>query len=107
MNSTAHVGAAGELFACNYFMNQGLEVCRNVAASGPVDLIVYNKENGRMLPIDVKSHRSVYVRSDGSYSGVNPYWEQSGVARVIYIHGEDVIRLPDGFWEALGMETAE
>lgn len=106
MNSTAHVGAVGELFACSFFISFGLEVCRNIAASGPVDIVVYNKENGRMIAIDIKSLRSPYVKLDGSYSiGQKVEWKDN-IAQCVYVHGETSLRLPEGFWEALGMESA-
>jgi Holliday junction resolvase-like predicted endonuclease len=108
MNSTSHVGAAGELFACSYFLAQGLEVARNIAASGPMDLIVYNKLNGRMVAIDIKSVRSPYVRKDGSYCiSHDAKWSPNNIAQCTYVHGEASLRIPEGFWEALGMETAE
>lgn len=107
MNSTAHTGAAGELYACSYFLAQGLEVCRNVSASGPVDLIVYNKNNGRMVAIDVKSHQHVSHRADGQLSPKYcPKWIND-IAIVQYIHGEAAVSVPEGFWEYLGMETVE
>lgn len=107
MNSTAHTGAAGELYACSYFLSKGLEVCRNVAASGPVDLIVYNKHNGCMVAIDIKSHQFVAYRTDGGLSpSYCPKWID-GIAIVKYIHGDNSVSVPEGFWEALGMETAE
>jgi Holliday junction resolvase-like predicted endonuclease len=106
MNSTAHVGAAGELFACNYFLSQGLEVCRNVAASGPVDIMVFNKENGKSAAIDVKSIRTLYTRVDGSLI-LNHRTELrlDGVWQIVWVHGEASPRLPEGFWESLGMDT--
>ena len=105
MNSTAHTGAAGELFACQYFLSHGLEVFRNVAASGPVDLMVYNKNNNKSVAVDIKSLRSPYTRIDGSYSfGKTVLLRDDGVFQCLYVHGEDSVRLPDGFWEALGME---
>lgn len=104
MNSTAHVGAAGEMFACQYFLSHGLEVARNVAASGPVDIIVYNKDNGKMVPVDIKSVRSVYTRVDGSVNlGTKVQWKND-IAIAAYIHGEASLHLPEGFWAALGME---
>lgn len=108
MNSTAHVGAAGELFVCNYFLSQGLEVCRNVAASGPVDIMVFNKENGKSAAIDVKSIRTHYTRSDGSVI-IGPKIElrSDGVWQVVWIYGEESPRLPEGFWEALGMNALD
>ena len=105
MNSTAHTGAAGELFACQYFLSHGLEVFRNVAASGPVDLFVYNKENFKSAAVDIKSLRSPYVKTDGTYSiGRQIILRDDGVWQLLYVRGEDSLRLPVGFWEALGME---
>lgn len=107
MNSSAHTGAAGELFACSYFLAQGLEVARNVAPSGPVDLIVYNKENGRMVAVDVKSHSFVAYRVDGSLGPqYSPRWVDN-IAVVKYLHGEPSVSVPEGFWEALGIEMTE
>ena len=106
MNSTSHAGAVGELSVCNYLLANGLEVFRNVAASGPADLIAYNKENGKTVAIDVKSHTSVTYRKDGGISPTyTPFWREDGVAIVKYIHPEAVVRLPEGFWDALGMEA--
>lgn len=108
MNSTNHTGAAGEMLVCAFFLSQGLEVFRNVASSGPIDLIVFNKEAGQSILIDVKSVRSPYVRQNGSYSlGQKCCLRDDNVWQVVYVHGEASPRLPEGFWEALGMETAE
>ncbi len=105
MNSTSHTGAAGELLVCAFFLSHGLEVFRNVAASGPADLILQNGDN--FLAVDVKSIRSPYVRKDGEYCLPKQPMLNGHTALVVYVHGEAVPRLPEGFWEALGMETAE
>lgn len=108
MNSTNHTGAAGEMLVCAFFLSQGLEVFRNVASTGPVDLIILNKENNKSILVDVKCVRSPYVRSDGSYSiGHICNLRDDGVWQVAYVHGEASPRLPEGFWGVLGMETAE
>ena len=102
MNSTSHTGAAGELFACQYFLSHGLEVFRNVAASGPVDIMLYNKDNGKSVAVDIKSIRSPYQRADGTYSiSFKPKLRDDNVWQVTYVHGEAAVRLPEGFWEAL------
>jgi len=107
MISTAHTGAAGELFACQYFLSHGVEVFRNVAPAGPVDLMVYNKTNGKSAPVDIKSVRSPYVRADGSYSlGISPKLRDDGVWQITYVHGEDSLRIPEGFWESLGLDIS-
>ena len=107
MISTAHTGAAGELFACQYFLSHGVEVFRNVAPAGPVDLIVYNKTNCQSAPIDIKSVRSPYVRADGTYSmGIRPKLRDDGVWQLTYVHGEDSLRIPEGFWESLGLNIS-
>ena len=107
MISTAHTGAAGELFACQYFLSHGIEVFRNVAPAGPVDLMVYNKTNCRSAAVDIKSVRSPYVRADGSYSlGISPKLRDDGVWQITYVHGEDSLRIPEGFWESLGLDIS-
>ena len=108
MNSKNHTGAAGEMLVSAFFLSHGLEVFRNVASSGPIDLIVFNKETNQSIPVDVKSVRSPYVKADGSYS-INHLCclRDDNVWQVVYVHGEASPRLPEGFWEALGMETAE
>ena len=104
MKSTAHTGAAGELFACQYFLSHDVEVFRNVAPAGPVDLMVYNKTNGKSAAIDIKSVRSPYVRADGTYSlGISPKLREDGVWQLTYVHGEASLRIPEGFWESLGL----
>ena len=105
MISTSHTGAAGELFACQYFLSLGLEVFRNVAHTGPVDLMLYNKENNKSVAVDIKSVHSPYIRADGTFSlGLKVIHRDDGVWQLGYVHGETSLRLPDGFWEALGME---
>ena len=107
MISTAHTGAAGELFACQYFLSHGVEVFRNVAPAGPVDLMVYNKINAQSAPVDIKSIRSPYIRADGSYSlGISPKLRDDGVWQLTYVHGEDSLRIPEGFWESLGLDIS-
>jgi len=107
MNSKNHTGAAGEMLVCAYFLSHGLEVFRNVASSGPVDLMLLNLETNKSILVDVKSFRSPYVKSDGSYClGSKCCLRDDGVWQITYVHGEASPRLPEGFWEALGMETA-
>jgi hypothetical protein len=108
MNSKNHTGAAGEMLVCAFFLSHGLEVFRNVASSGPIDLVLVNLETNKSVPVDVKSFRSPYVKADGTYSlGQKCCFRDDGVWQVVYVHGEQAPRLPEGFWEALGMETAE
>lgn len=105
MNSTSHTGAAGELLVSAFFLSHGLEVFRNVASSGPADIVLQNKD--KFLAVDVKSVRCPYTRKDGTYSLPKvPQFTAEGIAIVVYVHGEAVPRLPEGFWEALGMETS-
>ena len=101
MNSKNHLGAYGELYVANYLLSNGLEVFRNVASSGPVDIVALNKDNGKTVLIDVKCVREPYTRKDGTLSLPKiPQWIDS-IAIVVYVHGETSVRLPEGFWEAL------
>ena len=107
MKSTAHTGAAGELFACQYFLSHDVEVFRNVAPAGPVDLMVFNKVNNKSAAVDIKSVRSPYVRADGTYSlGISSKLREDGVWQITYVHGETSLRIPEGFWESLGLDIS-
>jgi hypothetical protein len=108
MNSTQHTGAAGELLVSTFFLQNGLEVFRNVASSGPVDLVLYNKHTKKTILVDVKSMRNPYVRADGQITFTSKcLLRDDGVWQIVYVHGEASPRLPEGFWEALGMETSD
>ncbi len=97
MNSKSHTGAAGELFASAKFLEMGFEVFRNIAASGPIDLMLWNETTGAVR-VDVKSVRNPYVKTDGSLSfGQKCQLREDGVWQVIYVHGESCLRLPEGF----------
>ena len=108
MKSCSAFGAYGELFVCNYFINLGLEVFRNVSPAGPVDFVVLSTETGKSVLVDVKASRSPRIGTNGTtVYPTGPKLREDGVWQILYIHGDAVVCLPDGFWEALGMETAE
>lgn len=108
MKSTGHTGAAGELAVSNYLLSAGLEVFRNVSPSGPADLTVWNTDTNQLAKIDVKSFRSPYVRKDGQYTiGAQPKLREDDVWIITYVHEDHSVRLPEGFWETLGMETSD
>ena len=76
----------------------------NIPSSGPADLVAWNPETQKLLPIDVKSVRNPYVRVDGEISiGIKICFRADGVAQIAWVHGEAAPRLPEGFWEALGI----
>jgi hypothetical protein len=58
-------GAASELKAAAWLMEQGYEVYRNVSQHGQNDLVVYDKETGEFKGYDVKT-ANFYIREDGS-----------------------------------------
>jgi Holliday junction resolvase-like predicted endonuclease len=53
--STTHLGATTELKACAWLLEQGFEVFRNVSYTGPVDIVVLDKQDGKLFKIDVKT----------------------------------------------------
>ena len=95
MNSTSHVGAVGEFIVCNYFLERGYEVFRNVAASGPGDIVIWRPGEEPKV-IDVKSQRNPYLRKDGtySYSLGGPMLKDNGVYQVVYNYQTEEVVLP-------------
>lgn len=55
---TSKIGGISELEVCAYYLREGYEVFRNVSASGPADIIVWNPESGEVHIIDVKTYVS-------------------------------------------------
>ena len=103
MNSKNHMGAAAETFCASWFLMQGLEVFLNIPSCGPADLVLWDTETGRLLPVDIKSYSNPYTRVDGGFSfGKKCQIREDGVAQILFVHGEASPRLPEGFWEALG-----
>jgi len=100
MNSKAHTGACGELFVTQYFLEQGYEVFRNVAAAGPIDLVI--SKNDKLIPIDVKSTTTAYTRVDGSTMlNIKVCRREDGVWQIGYNHQTKEIHFPEGFWEQI------
>lgn len=60
-----HLGAASELIAAAYLLQQGYEVFRNVSPTGPADLVIWSRETGEMTKVDVKVPVR-YVKQDGT-----------------------------------------
>lgn len=58
-------GAVSELLAVNYFLSQGFEVFRNIASSGPADLVVWSPRTNETFFVDVKT-ATRYVKIDGT-----------------------------------------
>lgn len=58
-------GTYSELIAVNYFLSQGYEVFRNIAPSGPADLVIWSPRTNETVFVDVKT-ATRYVRADGT-----------------------------------------
>jgi len=98
MNSKGHTGACGELFVTQYFLELGFEVLRNVAPTGPIDLVIYR--DGKLTPIDVKTTTTAYTRVDGSIMlNVKVCKRDDGVWQVGFNHQTKEVHIPEGFWE--------
>ena len=64
MANTNRIGDITELDICHHFLEQGFEVFRNVASSGPVDFVTLDTNTGEITLYDSKT--------------VNPYFNKDG-----------------------------
>ena len=64
MANTNRIGDITELDICHHFLEQGFEVFRNVASSGPVDFVTLDTNTGEIPLYDSKT--------------VNPYFNKDG-----------------------------
>jgi len=58
-------GDITELELCHHFLNQGFEVFKNVACTGPIDFIVLNNDTNEFTLYDSKTP-TIHTREDGS-----------------------------------------
>jgi hypothetical protein len=63
-------GSQGELIAAAWLLGLGYHVFRNLAASGPVDIVIWHPRTGEFRLIDVKmtTPSALYRKADGSIS---------------------------------------
>ena len=54
--STSKIGGISEIEVCAYYLREGYEVFRNITASGPADIIVWNPNTQDIHIIDVKTY---------------------------------------------------
>jgi len=64
MANTNRIGDITELDICHYFLEQGFEVFRNVASSGPVDFVTLDTNTGEITLYDSKTVNP-YVNKEG------------------------------------------
>lgn len=76
-----HQGAASELAACQFLLDKGYEVFRNVSAHGPADLVAWNPTTHHILLIDVKTSRPKELE-DGHHT-YNYHCEAARQARAL------------------------
>lgn len=104
--STNHTGSIGELFAAQWFLSQGFEVFLNIPSCGPADLVVWNKEARKLVPVDMKTFTKLYTRADGTINLAGKCrLREDGVWQCVHVPGEASLRVPEGFWEALGCQS--
>ena len=56
----SRLGDIAEHYAITYLWDQGFDVFKNSGCTGPVDMISFDRENGDIVLIDVKTGRRDY-----------------------------------------------
>ncbi len=57
---SSRLGDIAEHYAITYLWDQGFDVFKNSGCTGPVDMISFDRENGDIVLIDVKTGRRDY-----------------------------------------------
>jgi hypothetical protein len=98
----AFLGEAAELLVCSDLVRRGVSVFRNVATTGPADLVAWNPRNGHMATIDVKGLSTKTRRADGSYHysyEARHDQDEAGVW-IVVVRGDEVV-YPDNLSKIL------
>ena len=99
--SKSKTGTIGELTTQAWFLEQGYDVFANVEPSGPADMLVRNRDNGKIIAVDAKAIKNPYVRADGTPClNTKPKYE-NGVYVVVYTQYDGQFYAPEGMWEDL------
>jgi Holliday junction resolvase-like predicted endonuclease len=89
--SPSRIGDIAEIKAVVWLLEQGFEVFRNTGATGPADIVIWDVNSGKLVPVDVKNG-SKYVKKDGTVSinagGLGKH-SQTGVRYLIYMREDD------------------
>ena len=100
------ISAASELFVCADLLERGFQVFRNVADSGPGDLVVWSPDTAVKEVIDVKTVNSAYRKVDGTVT--NQYPEQNKETKAWFVvvrYGN--IHYPTGLSKQLGVNLPQ
>jgi len=84
-------------------MDKGYDVFSNTEPTGPADVIVRNRENGKMVAVDVKRCSAPYYRADGSrgLKGAKPLLREDGVFQIVLDEERKEWLIPETFWDTL------
>ena len=95
-------GQIGEMRIHQEMLKLGYDVFDNVCAQGPIDLVIVNLDNMKSAYVDVKSITAPYYRDDGSKALKfgNKLGLKDGIWNIGYVHSDDEIVYPEGFFES-------
>jgi hypothetical protein len=91
ISDTNWKGAINEMIACAWLGLRGYDVFRNIAPTGPVDIVAWNRETRKHLLIDVKGWSTKYVRKDGLTTLPNPPTRVPPDVHILYVVKGEVI----------------
>jgi len=99
MNEIKHnpsrMGDITEIEICHQFLKEGYEVFKNIACSGPIDLIAINVDTGQMILMDCKTP-SIYTKADGDMrlyaTGLTDKQKKLGVKVVTFYDNKMYVR---------------
>jgi hypothetical protein len=91
-----NTGCLSEQMAIIYLLKQGYDVFENVSAHGKYDLIAYDSDNDKLIPLDVTTGRW-YICLDGS-KRLNFPSKPSDINVLVVVQdtGEVYVRSADG-----------
>ena len=90
-NSNAKLtGDINESILIAHFMKEGWDVFKNMSCTGPIDMIVYHRENNQTISLDAKSSESsAYAElSKVIHKGIFTCWFDEKNQKVVIVKGE-------------------
>jgi len=89
-NNAKLTGDINEVIIISHLMKSGWDVFKNMSCTGPIDMIVYHRENNQTISLDAKSSgASAYAElSKVIHKGIFTCWFDEKNQKVVIVKGE-------------------
>jgi hypothetical protein len=90
-NNAKLTGDINEAIITSHIMKSGWDVFKNMSCTGPIDMVIYHRENNQIILLDAKSSESSAYAELGKciHKGIYTCWFDEKKQKVFIIKGQN------------------